>query len=153
MVALFLGRFQPFHLGHLSVIEEISKDPLIDKIIIAVGSAQYFDTEDNPYHFASRKRMIIESLAIKIPYQIIGIDDINKNGWVEYVLKSIPKFDVLYTGNKIMAEKFREKGIKVVDVIKRIDISATDIRVKIRINGDWQKFVPAGTESVLSGKI
>ncbi|MEM2947357.1 MAG: adenylyltransferase/cytidyltransferase family protein, partial [Candidatus Bathyarchaeia archaeon] len=34
---LFVGRFQPFHKGHLSVIEDILKE--VDELVIVVGSA------------------------------------------------------------------------------------------------------------------
>ena len=39
---LYVGRFQPFHLGHLEAIKHILKK--VDTVIIAIGSAQYSHT-------------------------------------------------------------------------------------------------------------
>jgi nicotinamide-nucleotide adenylyltransferase len=56
--ALFIGRFQPFHPGHLDAIKQISEP----EIIIGIGSSQYSKTTDNPYSFAERKTMIEQNL-------------------------------------------------------------------------------------------
>ena len=45
---IFLGRFQPFHLGHQSIIDKIKADGRIPVVI--KGSAQEFGTTNNPYH-------------------------------------------------------------------------------------------------------
>jgi nicotinamide-nucleotide adenylyltransferase len=39
---LLIGRFQPFHKGHLQVVKTIARD--CDDIIIGIGSAQYSHT-------------------------------------------------------------------------------------------------------------
>jgi len=57
MIALFIGRFQPFHSGHLDAIKQISEE----EIIIGIGSSQYSKTEENPYSFEERKKMIKKS--------------------------------------------------------------------------------------------
>ena len=53
---LILGRFQPFHLGHLSVIQEILNEQI--EPIICIGSAQKGNTKDNPFTTVERKTMI-----------------------------------------------------------------------------------------------
>jgi len=53
---IFIGRFQSFHLGHQSVIDQIITDGLTP--IIFVGSSQEFNTEKNPYHVQDRMKMI-----------------------------------------------------------------------------------------------
>ena len=42
MKALFIGRFQPFHLGHLLLLQRLSTQ--YEEIIIGIGSSQYHDT-------------------------------------------------------------------------------------------------------------
>jgi len=44
---LFVGRFQPFHLGHLGVVKDILNE--VDELVIVVGSAQYSHRIDNPF--------------------------------------------------------------------------------------------------------
>ena len=55
---LFIGRFQPFHLGHLSVVKDIVARNDVGEIIIGVGSSQYDNTEENPYSYEIREEMI-----------------------------------------------------------------------------------------------
>ena len=60
MKALFIGRFQPFHLGHLLLLQRLSKQ--YDEFIIGIGSSQYQNTYDNPFSEEERRQMIIQSL-------------------------------------------------------------------------------------------
>mgnify|MGYP001262099234 CR=1 FL=1 len=46
-VALFIGRFQPFHKGHLSALRWIAAKS--SKVIVAIGSAQKSFEPDNPF--------------------------------------------------------------------------------------------------------
>lgn len=56
---LYLGRFQPLHMGHASIINKMLDE--CDEVIIAVGSAQESGTERNPLSFDFRKRLIEEA--------------------------------------------------------------------------------------------
>ncbi|MEM3079801.1 MAG: adenylyltransferase/cytidyltransferase family protein, partial [Thermoproteota archaeon] len=49
---LFIGRFQPFHLGHLKAVEYIINR--VDEVIIGIGSAQYSHTLENPFTAGER---------------------------------------------------------------------------------------------------
>jgi len=116
MKALFIGRFQPFHNGHLKVVESLSKD--YDEVLIGIGSSQYSDTVDNPFSSDERKLMIEKSLdAIGIiNYKIILIPDIhNPPKWVDHVLSICSDFDVVITNNPFTKKLFEEKNFKVVE--------------------------------------
>ncbi|MFH1536811.1 MAG: nicotinamide-nucleotide adenylyltransferase [Patescibacteria group bacterium] len=144
--ALFIGRFQPFHKGHLSVLKQIDDDNEIDEIIIGVGSSQYSNTEDNPYSFEDRKIMIEKSLSdeMKKSWQIIAIPDIHdEKNWVEHVRKIVPEFGVVYTGNEWLERLFTEKNIEIKKIDKNINISGTDLRKMIKEGAEeWKKFIP-----------
>lgn len=56
--AVYIGRFQPFHKGHLHVIEEALKDERISKLIVIVGSTNKAITSKNTYTYEQRKAMI-----------------------------------------------------------------------------------------------
>jgi len=146
MIALFIGRFQPFHSGHLSVIEKMQSDPGIEKIVIGVGSAQYSDTPENPFTFAMRKEMIFESIKniLVKPFSIIAVPDIhNPPFWVEHVKKTVGDFDLVYTGNDFVRDLFLEKKFVVRPIAKDIAISATELRALIENKQSaWEKFVP-----------
>ena len=53
--ALIVGRFQPFHKGHLFLIKKALEKA--DKIIIGIGSANMSD-DNNPIDFETRKKII-----------------------------------------------------------------------------------------------
>ena len=58
--AFYIGRFQPFHLGHLKVISEIARE--VDELVIGIGSAQMSHTPENPFNAGERIMMISRSL-------------------------------------------------------------------------------------------
>ena len=142
VIALFIGRFQPFHKGHLSAIRQILRK--VDKIVICVGSSKKAGVKGNPFTFEERFKMIEETLvSLDIGgYTIFPIPDVpNDKKWVEHVKVLVPKFDVVYTGNKWTERCFKRKyKIKRVNILK--GVSATIIRNKILKNKDWQKLVP-----------
>ena len=49
---LYVGRFQPFHLGHLGAIKAVLKE--VDELIIVIGSAQYSHNFNNPFTAGER---------------------------------------------------------------------------------------------------
>jgi bifunctional NMN adenylyltransferase/nudix hydrolase len=53
---IFIGRFQPFHTGHESVVRQALQ--LSDKVIIMVGSAYQPRTVRNPWDFNEREALI-----------------------------------------------------------------------------------------------
>ena len=147
MIALFVGRFQPFHLGHLDAIKQILKKH--EKIIIAIGSSQFKNQPNNPFSAKLRRKMIIKSLvAEKIPrkkYSIFEITDINNdNLWVKHVERHVPKFGVIYSGSEHVRKLFRRTDKYKIKIPKfNLKISATMVRKKIMHGQNWEKFVPA----------
>ncbi len=146
---LFIGRFQPFHLGHLSVVKLMENE--VDEIIIGIGSAQKKFTAYNPFLLEERISMIERSIkdSVKKKYHIIGINDIdNYPKWVGYVESLTPKFDVIYTGNTITQKLFRDKEYEIRS-INETEISATEVRNRIYKDEDWKELVPEGTLKVI----
>lgn len=64
--SVFIGRFQPFHVGHLYNITKALL--LAEKLIILVGSSHRAPSIKNPFDYESRKKMIQADL------KIAGID-------------------------------------------------------------------------------
>lgn len=142
-IALFIGRFQPFHNGHLEVIKRISKQYGLIKIVI--GSSQESHTRKNPFSAEERKAMIkltLEKHAIS-NYQLCEVPDINDNGkWVSHTLKYTGKIDVVVTGNALVKQLFEKKKYEIAWINERyFGIVAEQIRKKIQEQGDWKQFV------------
>jgi nicotinamide-nucleotide adenylyltransferase len=145
MKALFIGRFQPFHLGHLSLLQQLSNKYEI--IIIGIGSSQYQDTPDNPFSENERYQMITRSLeAVGIhTYRIVSIPDIhNPPQWVNHVCSIVSDFDIIITNNPFTKKLFSEKGylIKETTYFDRKRYSGKEIRRRMIEDEPWDDLVP-----------
>ncbi len=148
--ALYIGRFQPFHNGHLDALKQIFARE--EKVIIAIGSSNVSDTPENPYTALKRNAFIRGALAEFIEYSgrytIIEIPDINNNErWPahveELVKKSVGDFGAVYTGSPLTKALFSQySSHSVIDLKKNLEVSATEVRFKILNKEDWKAFVP-----------
>ena len=144
---LFVGRFQPFHMGHLNVVKEILKE--VDELIIAVGSAQYSHRIGNPFTTGERLVMIRKALEeAKIDLGriwIVPVPDVHIHMvWVSAVEGYTPRFDIVYSNEPLTRRLFIEAGYKVkaIRFYKRKEYSATEIRERILKDGNWEELVP-----------
>jgi nicotinamide-nucleotide adenylyltransferase len=149
--AFYIGRFQPFHLGHHKVISEIAKD--VDELVIGIGSAQLSHTPENPFTAGERIMMISRSLEdLDLHYYVIPIQDIYRNSvWVSHVTSMTPPFSVIYSNNPLVSRLFIEAGYKVnySPMYNRTEYSGTEIRRRMLAGEDWEKLVPAAVVEVI----
>ncbi|MEW6069543.1 MAG: nicotinamide-nucleotide adenylyltransferase [Candidatus Thermoplasmatota archaeon] len=152
MIGLIIGRFQPFHLGHLSVLKKIAKE--CELLIIGIGSAQYSHTLENPFTAGERYLMISKTLAqekISNCY-IVPIEDVNRYDiWVSHVEALAPKFDVVYTNNPLTKQLFLERGYKVksMPLYDRKTYSGREIRKRMLKNEGWENLVPKPVAQII----
>jgi len=153
-VGMFIGRFQPFHKGHLHAIKFILNE--VDKIIIVIGSAQCSHTFKNPFTTSERLEMIQAALnAEKINperYMLIPVPDINDNRlWVDHVVTLVPTFNVVYTNDPLSTYLFKEKKytVKNVPFVERTIYQGTFIRNRIASNEEWENLVPEAVKRII----
>ncbi len=144
MKGLFVGRFQPFHLGHLKAIKWILER--CENITVVIGSSQESFTKKNPFTFEERKEMIKRSLekeSVKEEqYEIIGIPDVfNCERWVKSIL-SKAKFDVVFTKSLWVKQCFDLFEITVKEHPMFGRYSARKIRRMMKEDEDWEELVP-----------
>jgi nicotinamide-nucleotide adenylyltransferase len=144
---LFVGRFQPFHLGHLSVVKEVLKE--VDELIIVVGSAQYSHRVGNPFTTGERIVMIRKALdEAGIDYRriwIVPVPDMHIHMvWVSAIEGYTPRFDVVYSNESLTRRLFIEAGyeVKSIRFHKRKVYSATEIRERMLKGENWEELVP-----------
>lgn len=144
MKALFIGRFQPFHNGHLKVVQDLSEE--FSEVIIGIGSSQYGNKQDNPFTADERKKMIEESLKnidAKI-FKIILIPDIhNPPKWVDHVLSIFSDFDVVISNNSLTKQLFSDKGytVKETPLYNKEKYSGKEIRKRMIMSEQWEDLV------------
>ncbi len=145
--ALYVGRFQPFHLGHLEAVKYILRDS--SEVVIVIGSAQHSYTLENP--FTAGERAVMIRLALNEAgidssrYFIIPVTDLDIHGiWVSWVASFVPPFDVVYTNEPLTKRLFMESGFKVMSIpfFKREVCSATEVRRRIMNNENWEELIP-----------
>ncbi|MCX8197015.1 MAG: nicotinamide-nucleotide adenylyltransferase [Candidatus Micrarchaeota archaeon] len=145
-ISLFIGRFQPFHNGHLFALRWIAKKS--QKTILAIGSAQEKMTFHNPFSAKERERMIkklLKAEGLEKKVLVFLLDDINDDKkWVAHVDKHLPKYDVVYSNNRLVRRLMKEAGKKVLSIpfYKKKECNATNIRAKMAANREWESLVP-----------
>ena len=152
MNGFLIGRFQPFHLGHLEAVNfALSK---IEKLYIGIGSSNKSNQPRNPFSVEERKQMIISSLDENILkrvsiFEIPDLDDHSK--WTNSIDEIVPEYDVVFSNDDFTHSLYKKRGIEVIPVIlkTREELSGTNIREKILANTNWQNLVPDGTKNVL----
>ncbi len=152
MKALFLGRFQPFHNGHLRMIMDIAKEA--EYVVIAMGSAQHSHSKTNPFTSGERYEMISRTLKANgiQNYHIILLEDINRYPlWVAHVVSHSPKFDCVFAHNPLSLRLFSEAGYKVVklELYEPGRFSGTEVRRRIREGEEWRELVPGEVAQII----
>ncbi|MGD6809504.1 MAG: nicotinamide-nucleotide adenylyltransferase [Candidatus Bathyarchaeia archaeon] len=144
---LYVGRFQPFHLGHLDAIKEVLCK--VDELVIVIGSAQYSHNLKNPFTAGERLVMIKQSLqeaGVDLPrVWIVPVPDVHLHMlWVPAVEGYTPKFHALYSNEPLTRRLFMEAGYKVenIHLYERQTYSSTLIREKMLKDENWTALVP-----------
>ncbi|MEM3341468.1 MAG: nicotinamide-nucleotide adenylyltransferase [Thermoplasmata archaeon] len=149
---LLIGRFQPFHNGHMSIVKHILGE--CREIIIGIGSAQTSHTKDNPFTAGERHLMISEAMkeAGYDNYFLVPIEDLHRHAiWVAHVKSLVPPFDVYYTNNPLDRRLFEEAGclVRSTLMLSREEYSGTHIRHQMATGGNWKENVPSAVARVM----
>ena len=154
MNGLLIGRFQPFHLGHLDALRfALSK---VDKLWIGLGSSNKPLQKNNPFSAEERKEMILSSIdeSMKQRIQIYFIPDLaNHLKWIEFIDTLVPKFDTVFTNDELTRYLYSKRDVEVLSIpfVKRDILSGTNIRNMIISDQKWEDLVPVGTKIFLYG--
>ena len=152
MNGLLIGRFQPFHLGHLEALQfALSK---VDKLWIGLGSSNKPTEKNNPFSAEERKKMILSSIddSMKNKISIYFIPDLDNHAkWIEKIDTIVPKFDIVFSNDPLTDHLFSKRTINVISIpfLNRDTLSGTNIRNLIINDQKWENFVPEGTKNFL----
>lgn len=149
---LYIGRFQPLHNGHVSIIRQMAKE--CETIIIAIGSATECGTKRNPFSYALRAGMVHELFVQSGPsyenFYVIPIADrehpSNDPSWGNYFIDRVKVYtgllpDVIYEGVEDDRKNWYDNvAIPVKRVCRsKVPISGTKVREYL-LNDDRTSF-------------
>ena len=152
MNGLLIGRFQPFHLGHLDALQfALSK---VDKLWVGLGSSNLPPQKDNPFSAEQRQEMILSSIddVMKEKISIYFIPDLdNHMKWIEKIDTIVPKFDIIFSNDELTNHLYSKRDIQIMTIpfLKRDKLSGTRIRDLIISDQNWNDLVPEGTKHFL----
>ncbi len=152
MNGLMIGRFQPFHLGHLEALQfALSK---VDKLWVGLGSSNKPAEKINPFSAEERKEMILSSIddSIKEKISIYFIPDLDNHiKWIEKIDTIVPKFDMIFSNDELTKHLYSKRSVQVTTIpfLKRDELSGTNIRNLIISDQKWDDLVPKGTKNFL----
>ena len=151
---LYVGRFQPFHLGHLEAVKHILSQ--VHDLLIVVGSAQHSHTLQNPFTAGERITMI--RLALKEAeieagrYVATPLPDAEFHKvWVAHLLSQTPEFQVAFTNEPLTGRLLREEGVKVekIPFYHRDLYTSTEVRRRMLDGGEWEALLPKSVAAYL----
>lgn len=152
MDGLLVGRFQPFHLGHVAAVRYALAH--CDSLWLCIGSSNATPDAHNPFSADERQEMIESSLLGDIlarirTYPIPDYDDHKK--WAEAIDSTVPAYGIVFTNDAPTFEMFADLGYRVsgIEFENRSSLEGVRIRTAIASGGDLARLVPDGTLRVL----
>ncbi|MFN4336876.1 MAG: nicotinamide-nucleotide adenylyltransferase [Candidatus Nitrosocaldus sp.] len=155
MKGLLVGRFQPFHLGHLSAVEYALN--MVDTLWIVIGSADKSHEPRNPFTAGERLEMIkyaLDAHGIDAKrWHAVPVYDANIHYlWVAQVNMLVPRYDVVFTNDRfsiMLFEEYGKKEVRSVPLLNRVELSGTEVRRRIANGEDWKSIVPEQVARVI----
>jgi len=150
----YIGRFQPFHYGHLAALKWILKRER--EVVLVIGSAQYSHAIKNPFTLGERIEMIwsvLKKEGFLDRVIIVGVPDTDGQHslWVRLVETYAPPFDNVYSNDPLTRLLFEEAGYRVFSIpfFEREKYSATNVR-KLIVSGEkWEDLVPEPVAEII----
>lgn len=109
-LGVVMGRFQPFHNGHLELVHQAFQ--FSKKVLILVGSANRCRSVKNPFTFSEREQFIINAIREAMPdrMQDLYIRPMKdylyeENRWIQHVQEEVDKELLDLEGELCMAGK------------------------------------------------
>lgn len=144
---VYVGRFQPLHIGHCHAIKYILRE--VDELVIIIGSSQQSHTFKNPFTCGERISMIrIAMNEINIEhskYLVVPVPDVENHAlWVSLIVSMIPRFVKVYSNDPLTTRLFKEAKIEVqvIPLYEREKYSATEVRRRILNDDNWYELLP-----------
>ncbi|MBA4447473.1 MAG: nicotinamide-nucleotide adenylyltransferase [Nitrosopumilaceae archaeon] len=152
MNGLLIGRFQPFHLGHLAALQFAI--PKVDKLWLGLGSSNKPIEKNNPFSIEERKKMILSSIddLIQNKISIFPIPDLDNHvKWIQNIDTIVPDYEIIFSNDPMTEHLYSKRNVQVIAIpfLKRDQLSGTRLRDLIKSDQKWDDLVPEGTKLIL----
>ncbi|MFB5601624.1 MAG: nicotinamide-nucleotide adenylyltransferase [Nitrosopumilus sp.] len=152
MNGLLIGRFQPFHLGHLAALQFAI--PKVDKLWLGLGSSNKPIEKNNPFSIEERKKMILSSIddSIQNKISIFPIPDLDNHvKWIQNIDTIVPDYEIIFSNDPMTEHLYSKRNVQVIAIpfLKRDQLSGTRLRDLIKSDQKWDDLVPEGTKLIL----
>lgn len=149
---LLIGRFQPFHSGHMHAIKHVLGQ--VNHLLLGIGSSNRSMERENPFTAQERELMIQKSLDRQQQDRVTihFIPDVqNHIKWITLIEQTLPQFDIVFTNDDITHKLYAQRDMPVCSIpfLDRRYLSGTNIRHRISAGEVWHHLVPAGTVVVV----
>lgn len=158
--SVFIGRFSPFHKGHLEILKKALD--ISNKVIVVIGSASSPRSVKNPWNYDERKRMIETSIGYGDLTRVSFIDMndylYNNNLWVSVLQQKIAKATNDSDNVALIGFKSDETSFyldlfpqfQYIEHATNYEFHATDIRnLYFNKNYEYKNMIPTGTNDFL----
>jgi len=156
-IGLVVGRFQPFHLGHLYLLNQALK--YADRVVIAIGSSNIIDL-DNPIAFSDRKKMLQkvidkEGLTSKVLKIVPSPDHPDDKKWLSLLIKQTGKFDIAIGNNDWVNGILKNAGFKIIEIpyLIRDKYQGKFVREQFAQGKKWKSSIPSYLHSEVKNKL
>ncbi len=155
MRGLLVGRFQPFHTGHLGVVRTIRSEAPDRDLVVVIGSAEESYTWENPFTAGERFEMVERACreAGISGVTVVPVEDIRRHTqWVAYLEGLLPPFDTVYTNNPLTRLLFERAGyeVKAPAWVDRGRFEGVAIRERLAQGEDLKGLVPPSVAAYLA---
>ena len=151
---IFPGRFQPFHIGQLMVVQGMIKS--CGNVVIAICHGH--SKKDDLFTVSEVREMISSSLLAEdiVDANIVEVSDFADDAeWVDALLEAAGNSEevTLWTGDDDMKQIFKKAGLPIQNISLVPGFDGGEIRAMIASgNKEWRSKVPAGAIDVVYEK-
>lgn len=151
---IYVGRFQPFHNGHMELVRHVMKTYALSELLIGIGSAQVSHTAHNPFTAGERFEMIEAALRSEqfSNCRVVPIPDIDRHAlWVSHVASLVPPFEQAYSNDPLTRMLFHEAGYETPELpmFNRGQYEGHEIRRRMVDHEPWEDLVPTAVRKII----
>jgi nicotinamide-nucleotide adenylyltransferase len=154
-ICIFPGRFQPFHNGHLLVVQGMVK--MCGRCVIVICHGEKMGSDDvlNPSEVREALSAALLDNDIMDATIVEVVDTDRDEEWADKILEAAerPSDAVIWSGESNVLDLFNQLNVKTKKISKVPGIDGAQLRQMIKTgHPGWKAKVPVGVAQVVNAK-